>query len=162
MNGKYIKRTSAALNKTISGLSVGSLIASTAFLPGCNTPQDAQEVKGVIPKSSEKSLRVANTLSKKRPNILLIVADDMGYSDLGCYGGEINTPVLDSLARQGVRFTNFYVAPTSSPTRSMLLTGTDTHVAGLGNMGELNAPNQMGKPGYEGVLNKRVVTVASL
>ncbi len=98
----------------------------------------------------------------KRPNFLLIVADDLGYSDLGSYGGEINTPVLDKLAQQGVRYTNFYVSPTCSVTRSMLLSGTDNHIAGLGNMFELRAPNQMGKPGYEGVLNKRVVTVASL
>ncbi len=98
----------------------------------------------------------------KRPNILLIVADDMGYSDLGSYGGEINTPVLDKLAQKGVRYTDFYVSPTCSVTRSMLLSGTDNHIAGLGNMGELNAPNQVGKPGYEGVLNKRVATVASL
>ena len=98
----------------------------------------------------------------KRPNILLIVADDLGYSDLGSYGGEIKTPVLDQLAQQGVRYTDFYVSPTCSVTRSMLLSGTDNHIAGLGNMGELNAPNQAGRPGYEGVLNKRVVTVASL
>ena len=98
----------------------------------------------------------------KRPNFLLIVADDLGYSDLGSYGGEINTPILDNLAQTGVRYTNFYVSPTCSVTRSMLLTGTDNHIAGLGNMGELRAPNQMGKPGYEGVLNNRVVTVASL
>jgi arylsulfatase len=98
----------------------------------------------------------------KRPNFLLIVADDLGYSDLGSYGGEINTPVLDQLAQQGVRYTNFYVSPTCSVSRSMLLSGTDNHVAGLGNMGELNAPNQMGQRGYEGVLNQRVVTVASL
>lgn len=98
----------------------------------------------------------------KKPNILLIVADDMGYSDLGSYGGEIKTPVLDTLANQGVRYTDFYVSPTCSVTRSMLLSGTDNHVAGLGNMGELNAPNQVGKPGYEGVLNKRVASVAEL
>jgi arylsulfatase A-like enzyme len=98
----------------------------------------------------------------KRPNFLLIVADDLGYSDLGSFGGEINTPVLDGLAQKGVRYTNFYTAPTCSPTRSMLHTGTDTHIAGLGNMGELLAPNQYGKPGYEGVLNNRVVTIASL
>jgi arylsulfatase len=97
-----------------------------------------------------------------RPNFLLIVADDLGYSDLGSYGGEINTPVLDQLAQQGVRYTNFYVSPTCSVTRSMLLTGTDNHIAGLGSMGELLAPNQLGEPGYEGVLNQRVVTVASL
>ncbi|MEP0131638.1 MAG: arylsulfatase [Eudoraea sp.] len=103
-----------------------------------------------------------NTKQKKKPNILLIVADDMGYSDLGCYGGEINTPVLDKLSKEGMRYTNFYVSPTCSVTRSMLLSGTDNHIAGLGNMGELKAPNQMGQPGYEGVLNQRVVTVASL
>jgi arylsulfatase len=98
----------------------------------------------------------------KRPNFLLIVADDLGYSDLGSYGGEINTPVLDQLAMLGVRYTNFSVNATCSVTRSMLLTGTDNHVAGLGNMGELNAPNQYGQPGYEGVLNKRVASVAEL
>ncbi len=98
----------------------------------------------------------------ERPNFLVIVADDMGYSDLGSYGGEINTPVLDELAQQGMRYTNFYVSPTCSVTRSMLLSGTDNHIAGLGNMGELLAPNQMGQPGYEGVLNERVATVASL
>ncbi len=67
----------------------------------------------------------------------------MGYSDLGSYGGEIKTPVLDKLAQQGTRYTDFYVSPTCSVTRSMLLTGTDNHIAGLGNMGELTAPNQI-------------------
>jgi hypothetical protein len=98
----------------------------------------------------------------ERPNFLVIVADDMGYSDLGSYGGEINTPVLDDLAQQGTRYTDFYVAPTCSVTRSMLLSGTDNHIAGLGNMGEMLAPNQVGQPGYEGVLNDRVASVASL
>ena len=96
----------------------------------------------------------------ERPNFLVIVADDLGYSDLGSYGGEINTPVLDDLAQQGMRYTDFYVAPTCSVTRSMLMSGTDNHVAGLGNMGEMLAPNQVGQPGYEGVLNERVATVA--
>jgi arylsulfatase A-like enzyme len=99
---------------------------------------------------------------KKRPNFLVIVADDLGYSDLGSYGGEINTPVLDQLAQKGVRYTNFYAAPTCSVTRSMLLTGTDSHIAGLGNMFSLRAPNQVGQPGYEGVLNKRVATIAEI
>ncbi len=98
----------------------------------------------------------------ERPNFLVIVADDMGYSDLGSYGGEMNTPVLDDLAQQGMRFTDFYVSPTCSVTRSMLLSGTDNHVAGLGNMWEMSAPNQVGQPGYEGQLNERVATVASL
>ena len=97
-----------------------------------------------------------------RPNFLILVADDMGFSDLSSYGGEIATPRLDQLAREGVRFTEFYVSPTCSPTRSMLLTGTDMHAAGLGNMETLLAPNQLGQPGYEGVLNEQVVTVVSL
>jgi arylsulfatase len=97
-----------------------------------------------------------------KPNILLIIADDMGYSDMGCFGGEIKTPNLDALAARGVRATNFYVGPTCSPTRSMLLTGCDHHVAGFGNMEEYLGPKQKGKPGYEGHLNDRVVPVAKL
>ena len=92
----------------------------------------------------------------ERPNILLIVADDLGYSDLGSWGGEISTPVLDALAGVGVRYTNFHVAATCSPTRAMLMTGIDHHRAGLGNMAVWMAPNQRGKPGYEGYLNKGV------
>ena len=78
------------------------------------------------------SVCVAADSPKGKPNILLIVADDMGYSDLGCFGGEIRTPHLDALAKRGIRATNFCVAPTCSPTRAMLLTGTDNHIAGLG------------------------------
>jgi arylsulfatase A-like enzyme len=103
-----------------------------------------------------------SAVAQDRPNILLIVADDLGYTDLGSYGGEINTPVLDELAQEGMRFTDFYVSPTCSVTRSMLLSGTDNHVAGLGTMASFIAPNQAGRPGYEGVLNERVVSVASL
>lgn len=91
-----------------------------------------------------------------RPNFLVIVADDLGFSDIGAFGGEIPTPRMDDLARRGVRFTNFYVAPSCSPTRAMLLTGADHHLVGLGAMYERTAPNQEGQPGYEGVLNDRV------
>ena len=97
-----------------------------------------------------------------RPNIVILLADDLGYSDLGMFGGEIKTPNLDALAREGVRFTQFYTHATCSPTRSMLLSGLDTHLNGLGNMDEWIAPNQMGKPGYEGYLNERVATLSSL
>jgi arylsulfatase len=158
----FREKTNFGLGKVVSGFSVGSLLASTAFISICDAAQDTQAVKSITSKENMTLSRTPITSSKKRPNFLFIVADDLGYSDLGCYGGEINTPVLDKLAQQGVRYTNFYVSPTSSVTRSMLLTGTDNHIAGLGNMGELNAPNQIGQPGYEGVLNKRVVTVASL
>ncbi len=99
---------------------------------------------------------------ESRPNILLILVDDMGYSDIGSFGSEIETPNLDELAFSGIRLTNFNVGSTCSPTRAMLLTGIDSHKAGLGNMLEELSPNQQGKPGYEGFLNDRVVTVASL
>lgn len=94
-----------------------------------------------------------------KPNILLIVADDLGYSDIGAFGGEIDTPNLDELASEGIRLTSFHTAPTCSPTRSMLLTGTDSHPAGIGNMAELLTPEQKGKPGYEGYLNDSVATL---
>ena len=97
-----------------------------------------------------------------RPNILVIVADDMGFSDLGSFGGEIETPNLDGLANAGVRFSSFYTAPTCSPTRAMLLSGTDHHLVGLGSMAEALAPNQKDQPGYEGYLNFQTVTVAEL
>lgn len=105
-----------------------------------------------------------NQKQEKRPNIVLIVADDLGYSDPGCFGSEIATPNIDALAKQGQIFINFYTAATCSPSRGMLLTGTDNHIAGLGNMAEhvINIPEQVGQPGYEGYLNHRVVSIAHL
>ena len=98
-----------------------------------------------------------------RPNILIIVADDVGFAELGPYGSEIDTPALDALAEEGIRFTNFYAQMNCSPTRAMLMSGTDNHLAGLGTMGAgLQSPNQEGVPGYEGVLSDRVVTFARL
>ncbi len=98
----------------------------------------------------------------RRPNIVIILGDDMGYSDMGSFGSEIKTPNLDSLAKDGVRFTNFYTHASCSPTRSMLLSGVDTHLNGLGNMDEWTAPNQRGVVGYEGYLNNRVATLPQL
>ncbi|MEO7394376.1 MAG: arylsulfatase [Chitinophagaceae bacterium] len=100
----------------------------------------------------------------KNPNIVLILADDLGYSDLGCFGSEIATPNIDELAKHGQIFTNFYTAATCSPTRSMLLTGTDNHIAGFGDMAERvpNFPEEVGQPGYEGYLNDKVVSIAQL
>jgi arylsulfatase len=98
----------------------------------------------------------------KRPNIVIILGDDLGFSDMGCFGGEIKTPNLDSLAQAGLRCTQFYTHASCSPTRSMLLTGVDTHLNGLGNMDEWTAPNQWGVDGYEGYLNNRVATLPQL
>jgi arylsulfatase A-like enzyme len=98
----------------------------------------------------------------RRPNIVIILGDDMGFADMGSFGGEIRTPNLDALAKDGVRFTNFYTHASCSPTRSMLLSGVDTHLNGLGNMDEWTAPNQRGAVGYEGYLSNRVVTLPQL
>jgi len=98
----------------------------------------------------------------KKPNIVIILGDDLGFADMGSFGSEIKTPNLDALASEGVRFANFYTHATCSPTRSILLTGVDTHLNGLGNMDEWAAPNQWGVDGYEGYLNNRVVTLPQL
>ena len=92
-----------------------------------------------------------------QPNILLIMADDMGYSDLGCYGGEINTPVLDGLAANGIRFTQFYNTARCCPTRASLMTGIYPHEAGVGHMTHQNFG-----PGYLGYLNDSCVTIAEV
>ncbi|MHC4227619.1 MAG: arylsulfatase [Planctomycetota bacterium] len=97
-----------------------------------------------------------------RPNILLIIGDDMGFSDVGAFGSEVATPNVDALAREGLSFTNFHVGATCSPTRSLLLTGVDNHRSGLGNMHEFLVDEQRGQPGYEGYLNKDVVTIIQL
>ena len=96
----------------------------------------------------------------KRLNFLVIVADDLGYSDLGAFGGEIDTPNLDKLALSGVRLTGFHTAAACAPTRAMLLTGADSHRAGLGNMPESMQKNQVGQEGYEGYLRPDTATLA--
>lgn len=93
----------------------------------------------------------------KRPNILVILADDLGYSDIGCYGGEVKTPNLDRLAENGVRFTHFYNTSRSCPTRASLLTGLYPHQAGVGRM-----TFDDHKPGYRGTMTHNGVTIAEV
>ena len=109
-----------------------------------------------------ESESVPSAAADDRPNILLIVADDLGYSDLGSYGGEISTPRLDQIAEHGHRFGSFYAAPTCSPARAMLLTGMDSHRVGLGTMAERRTAVHEGLDGYEGYLSTGVPTVAEL
>jgi arylsulfatase A-like enzyme len=92
-----------------------------------------------------------------RPNVIIILADDMGFSDVGCYGGEIHTPHVDRLASEGVRFTQFYNMARCCPTRAALLTGVYPHQAGIGAMNQ-----DLGKPNYRGELNDRCVTIAEV
>lgn len=96
-----------------------------------------------------------------KPNFLIIIADDLGFSDVGCFGSEIKTPNLDSLGRNGIRFKDFHAAAACSPTRAMLLSGTDHHLTGLGQLVEFtrNSPAHQGKPGHEGYLTQNVATL---
>jgi arylsulfatase A-like enzyme len=99
-----------------------------------------------------------------KPNILFILADDMGYSDISPFGGNIATPVIAGLAKESILFSNFHVQPTCSPTRSSLLTGNDNHVAGLGIMSEMDYPvlHNLQLPGYSGNLSDKVATIPEL
>lgn len=123
-------------------LSAGMGLAATASAPGATATPSAPK--------------------EKAPNIVILVADDWGFSDLGAFGGEIATPHLDALAQRGVRFSNFHAAASCSPTRSMLLTGVESHRAGIGNLRESTPRAHMNSPAYQGSLSQRVVTVSSL
>lgn len=111
---------------------------------------------------SVASMPAMSKETPRHPNILVIVADDMGYSDLGAFGGEIATPNLDAIAQRGVKLTSFYTAPTCSPTRAMLLTGRDHHAVGMGTMAEAlsRSPQLKGEPGYSGHLDTTTPTIA--
>ena len=121
---------------------------ASVFVSACNTHQPKQETR--------------TDESQSKPNIILIVADDLGYSDIGPFGGDIHTPALDKLAGEGMLFSNFHVLPTCSPTRSVLLTGYDNHIAGLGVMGEASYPALKGLAGYSGHLSDKVVTISEI
>jgi len=94
-------------------------------------------------------------IAKKRPNIIIILADDMGYSDIGCFGSETQTPNLDALGKTGIKMTQFYNASRCCPTRASLMTGLYQHQAGVGDM-----MNTRKEPAYEGYLNQNCVTIA--
>lgn len=97
-----------------------------------------------------------------RPNIMVIMGDDFGYSDIGVFGSEISTPNLDQLGREGKILSNYYSHPVCSPARVTFFTGVDNHIGGIGTMYENIAPNQVNKTGYETYISNKVVTVAEL
>ena len=98
----------------------------------------------------------------KRPNVVLILADDLGFSDIAPYGSEIATPSITALAEEGVRFTNYHTAASCAPSRAMLLTGVDSHRAGVPNIPEMLPPEHSERSGSKGTLGRNVVTVATL
>ncbi len=111
-----------------------SIILSCFLMVGCSSPE-----------------------KQDQPNIILIMSDDVGYSDIGCYGGEIRTPNLDALAAGGLRYTQFYNTSRCCPTRAALLTGLHQHQAGIGHM-----VNDRGNDGYRGDLNEHCLTIAQV
>ena len=119
-------------------------------------------IAGVEASEEIEALTDAPPAVGQRPNIVFILADDLGFTDLGSYGSEINTPTLDALAQEGVRFTNYHTAANCAPARAMLLTGVDNHLAGVPNIPEMLSPEQRRHAHYQGVLGNNVVTVATL
>jgi arylsulfatase/uncharacterized sulfatase len=100
--------------------------------------------------------------ASNRPNIVFLLADDLGYTDIAPYGSEVKTPALSKLAEEGIRFTNYHTAANCAPSRAMLLTGVNNHLAGIPNIPEMLAPEQMVHENYQGVLGDNVVTIATL
>ncbi len=108
-------------------------------------------------------ISIDSSHAQKRPNIIIIMADDMGYSDIGCYGSEIDTPHLDRLAKNGIRFSQFYNTARCCPTRASLLTGLHPHQAGMGHMAQQHTVRANAldvPPAYQGWINRNCLTIA--
>ncbi len=130
-----------------------ALLASACSTPADPKPADARSADA----------RSATTMQPKRPNILIVVADDLGFGDIGPFGdARVSTPQLDAFSREALRMTNFHVQPTCSPTRAALLTGADNHRVGLGSMRETRDKRMETAPNYEGALNGHALTIAQV
>jgi arylsulfatase len=140
-----ISSRSIALRRAAVALAIGSLFT----LASCGSSDDGAPV--TTPAAS----------AAKRPNILYIMADDLGYSDIHAFGGEFNTPNLDALVQSGRILTNHHTGTVCAITRAMLISGTDHHLVGEGTMG-VPTDERKGLPGYEGYLNDRALSVAQL
>lgn len=133
-----MSRVKRKLTGYIPLLFLGAIFCAPV-LQGCNTKQEKQQADA-------------------RPNIILIMADDMGFSDIGSYGGEVQTPAIDGLAREGLRYTQFYNNARCCPTRASLMTGLYPHQTGMGWM----TAADLGTPQYQGELNRQCVTIAEV
>ena len=107
------------------------------------------------------SLNAQSDTTNQKPNIVLILVDDAGFMDFGAFGGEAHTPNIDRLAHNGMMFSNMHASPACAPSRAMLLTGSDSHLAGVANLPEMLPKKFQNKPGYAGVLNNQVQTIAT-
>lgn len=133
------------------------LAALAACLSLIAAPVQAQDVTQEAPQAEPPA---AQDSPAARPNFLIVILDDIGFTDLGAYGSEMRTPNIDAQAERGLMFSGFRVGPTCAPTRAMLMTGVDSHLTGVPTLEHLMLPEHLGQPGYEGALNTRVATIA--
>src|SRR5699024_6167847 len=138
----------------LKGLSIGTAALLATALSGCGTTGTAE---------SQTQTQNAQVQTEEKPNIMMVLLDDLGYSDLGAFGGEVETPNLDSLTQDSAQFTDFHATPLCAPTRASLLTGQDRHQVGLGSMEGLLPPGvPETTPGYKGSLEGDYTGIAEV
>lgn len=135
--------------------------AATIVAPVSPVDVNARADTGVD-KDNDSDAEAEAGETKPRPNIVFILADDLGFTDIAPYGSEVNTPNLTALAERGLSFNNYHTAPICAPSRAMLLTGVSNHLAGVPQIPEMLPPEQRSYSHYQGVLGSNVVTLATL
>lgn len=139
----------------LAGLAIGTSVLLSATLAACGNTSSAT--------SSQPSSASSAPEAREQPNIMMVLLDDLGYSDLGAYGGEAETPNIDALTQESTQFTNFHAYPLCAPTRAALITGQDPHQVGLGSMENLTPPGvPQTTPGYKGSLEGDFTGIAEL
>jgi len=151
-----------SLGSLLMGSSLGVFMAPLCSAADTLIPATASSPITASAPALADSKAEAATGMDDRPNIVVILADDLGYSDIASYGSEISTPNLDELANGGLRFSNYHTSASCAPTRAMLLSGVDSHRTGVANISEALTPEQAHSPFYRGTLNHNVVTIATL
>ena len=149
MSQVFDRMFSSRLGKTISGVTAGSFLATTVFIPQAMAQEKAKnpDFKGKIAKKYEDSKEwwaPEVRPPKGAPNVIIFLLDDVGFAQIGSFGGLIDTPNIDKLAEEGLRFNNFHTTALSSPSRASLMAGRNPHSIGLGS----HALTAMGFPGY--------------
>ncbi len=140
---------------TLAGLALGTCLLLGTTLTACGSPSSAM--------SSQSSSSSSSAATPEQPNIMMVLLDDLGYSDIGSYGGEAETPTLDALTQESTQFTDFHAYPLCAPTRAALMTGRDPHQVGLGSMEVLTPPGvPQTTPGYKGSLEGEFTGIAEL